>query len=154
MFIINMNNYLLSLPNDIKREIYSFDNTYVNIFSKCMKDIDIYRNNMDIDDREMMSSIYIIGYNEWIFKNSYFKKRNLYKIYKPSNASRLCLLHKIYGYSIPLNKFLSFSKYTLNQIKKNKNKYMKYSNSIKESQTIPPWLGYNYCGEYTANYHR
>ena len=74
---INMNNYLLSLPNEIKREIYSFDNTYVKIFSKCMKDIHIYRNNMDIDDREMMSSIYIIGYNEWIFKNSYFKKQNI-----------------------------------------------------------------------------
>lgn len=122
--------YFNKLPNELKSEIYLYDPTYKNKYNKCILDINNYNKNMSITESSIRSKKDWYFIREWIRENSY--RINEHVHHTPS-----------------------FAKYTLNQIKRKKNRFTAYLDSLPDTiNTIPPWLGYNYPGQYKTNYYR
>ena len=115
-------NLFYNLPTDVQREIWKYDPTFKLKFKKCLKDIIIFNKNMNITKSQMELLSARTGnpfyINDWLSDNG-------------ENGDK------------------SFSKYTLKQIKRKKNRFMNYMDSLPDTlDTIPPWAGYNYPGEY------
>lgn len=133
--------YFNKLPNELKTVIYLFDPTYKNKYNTCIIDINNYNKNMSITESSVRTNRDWYFIREWIRKNSYISDISDYEV--------------MYGCGVGIDHTLypSFAKYTFNQIKRKKNRFTAYLDALPEPRP-PPWLGYNYPGQYTTNHYR